>query len=98
MRERTVRAAGRELVAGWLLALEGADEEVAVRFRYLVARAAERAGLLRAALRATVGGRARVCFAGPSDGGLYAVEDPALGGAEARLVEATAWVLLGDGR
>src|SRR3954449_13243788 len=88
-------AAARKLAADWLAALEGADDEVATRFRYLLARVAERAGILQATGRSTRGGRRLVSFSDPLDGRVYEVVDPGLGTAEERLVDATEWILFG---
>src|SRR5262245_58866499 len=96
MAERAADDAARERAEGWLAALEGADDEVSRRFRYLAALAAARAGLLREVGASERGGRRLARFACPRDWTTYEVEDPRLGAAEARLVEATAWALLGD--
>src|SRR5262245_10441119 len=51
------RAAARDQAVGWLEALEGATGESTVRFRYLVAMVAARAGVLDEVGRAARGGR-----------------------------------------
>src|SRR5262245_14255241 len=89
------RAAARGRAQAWLDARDAAGDEGMVRFRYLVAMVARRAGLPREVGRAGRGGRRRVSFVDPVGGATYAVVDPGLRSDEAPLLDATAWVLFG---
>src|SRR3954470_9206169 len=95
MAENHVYVAARALAVGWLEALEGAEAESAVRFRYLVALAAERAGILRRVAEVPRDGDRVVVLAEPLGGATYEVADPRLGEAEGALVDGTEWALFG---
>src|SRR4051812_35506894 len=95
MGEDAVHARARAIALDYLEALDGAAGGAAIRYRYLVAMAAEGAGLLRRLATVERGGGRVVVLVGPPSGARYEVADPGLGPAEGALVRGAEWVLFG---